>query len=149
MSRSATIAVLILLATTCQAAVVFDPVPDIPSGLEGLAPQAAHVNVYTADEIGPMPRPYSDISQGAETGDPNFYIEMSDMLGAMGGELVRCDPFSQTSYVTVSEDGEVQIDFTAADAICDALARAGAKPCWNIASFPDAVSYTHLTLPTN
>lgn len=135
--RLLSICVIVLIsAFGASAAVVFDPVPPLPQGLAGVETTFALVGVSTADEIGPMPRPQSDVSQGAETGDPNYYIEMSPMLGAMGGRLVRCDPFSDVTKLKVTEDGKLQIDFSAADAICDALARAGAKPCWNIATFP-------------
>lgn len=129
--------VSVLMWFGCARASVLDPVPDLPANLAGLKTEHAKITVYTDSEFGQMPRPYSDLSQGAETGDPNFYIEMSELLGKMGGRLVRCDPFSDTSKVTVTDEGKVEIDFSAADAICDALARAGAKPCWNIASLPE------------
>jgi hypothetical protein len=130
------VCVLTALASCCFATIVLDPVPAIPKGVDGLKTEHAYVDIFTKEEIGPMPRPHTDISQGAETGDPNFYIEMSEMLGKIGARLVRCDPFADTSKIVVTPDGKVKIDFSAADAICDALARAGAKPCWNIASFP-------------
>lgn len=136
MSRLMSVLLLAILGSWSTASVILDPLPPISKGIEGLRTDFVQVDVSTDQELGAMPRPHTDVSQGAETGDPNFYIEMSEMLGRMGAKLVRCDPFSDISKVVVTPDGKVKIDFSSADAICDALARAGAKPCWNIASFP-------------
>ncbi len=126
----------VLACASASATVVFRPLGEVPDGLPDVRTQWAEIAVFPDHSIGPMPRPHSDVSQGAETGDPMFYIQMSGMLGRMGGRLVRCDPFSDTGKVTVTPDGTVEIDFSAADAIVDALQRAGAEPVWNIASFP-------------
>lgn len=133
----ALVAILCAAVAAAPAAVVLDPVADIPGDVPSLESDFVSINVDPEVDLGPMPRPNGDLSQGAETGDPNFYIEMSDMLKDIGARLVRCDPFSQSNVITLDEEGRLQIDFTLADAICDALDRGGAKPCWNAASWPE------------
>ena len=127
---------IILTLAPASGTVVFRPLGDLPTDLPEILPRWVDVTVLPDDSLGVMPRPHSDISQGAETGDPMFYIQMTEMLKRMGGKLVRCDPFADTGKVKITSDGKVEIDFSAADAILDALAQAGAEPVWNIASFP-------------
>lgn len=136
-SLAAALAVL-FISLPAMASVSFYPMAEVPGGLPEMRTDPVQVTITPSRPLGQFPRVYSDLSQGAETGDPMFYIQMSDLLGKMGARLVRCDPFSDTTKITV-EDGLVHIDFSAADRIMDALQRAGAKPVWNIASFPDAM----------
>lgn len=141
MKFTITLALVTLTAAqhVCAAGVSFRPVPPLPDGSPEISTNWANVTVSPSTEIGPMPQVWSDISQGAETGDPLYYIQMSPRLKEMGARLVRCDPFSDESRITVSPEGKVVIDFSSADAIVDALEAAGAKPVWNLGSVPDAM----------
>jgi len=112
--------------------------------VEGLETEFVSVRVDAGKTVGPLPPLQGDLSQGAETGDPSFYEEMEHRLTELKPRLVRVSPFanifgpmgSPGQAISLNDDGTLKIDFSDGDRIIHSLRRAGAKICWNCASWP-------------
>ncbi len=108
-----------------------------PEEAEGLETSRVRVTVDPSERLGPFPPIQGDLSQGAETGDPDYFEEMEDRVAELRPGIVRVSPFAQIeSAVSTNETGELIIDFSLADRIIASLRRAGAEICWNCASWP-------------
>lgn len=120
----------------------------IESGIEGLETEFAAITVDAGRSLGSMPPIQGDLSQGAETGDPLFYEEMEHFVAELNPQLVRVAPFAAIdSALSLDEQGRLKIDFSRGDRIIASLRRAGARICWNCASWPKEWSEGHDRYP--
>jgi hypothetical protein len=129
----------------------------LPTADEGGVRSAAVNVVVEADKPGePVAPAWQGFSQGYEGSDADFIRSMGPRLRAVGAKFVRFDPFPnpddvrRQSIVVEAGDttgraappagGELKIDWRYPDDMVEMLAQAGAKPMFNFATMPSALS---------
>jgi hypothetical protein len=104
----------------------------------------AAIIIYTQSFLGPLPRPWRNLSQGGE--DHAWRLKpVADSIGALNPEYIRLDHIYDFYDVVGGTSGNLTFNFSKLDLVLSDIAEVGAKPYISLSYMPTVLNATDLT----